>query len=91
MYDFVNRGVKEGNSTAEEIRWMERKMGNHEARTEDNHRDIYELMGTIGYMKKDLHKLVGMNQCSHYQTSPARDHPMEETLISQPEKSPWDK
>ena len=66
-------------------------MGNHDARTEDNHRYIYELMGTIGYMKEDLHKLVNMNQCSHYKISPARDHSMEETSVSQPEKAPRDK
>ena len=56
---------------------MAKQMGNHDYRIEDNHRDLYELMGTIGYMKEDLHKLVSMNHCSHYQTSPARDHPME--------------
>ena len=37
---------------------MANKMENHDARIEDNHRGIYELMGTIGYMKEDLHKLV---------------------------------
>ena len=66
-------------------------MGNHDAGTEDNHRDLYELMGTIGYMKEDLHKLVSMNQCNHCQTSHARDHPMEETVVAQPEKAPQDK
>ena len=45
-------------------------MGNHDARIEDNHRDLHELMGTIGYMKEDLHKLVNMNQRSHIQDSP---------------------
>ena len=70
---------------------MARQMGNHDARIEDNHRDLYELMGTIGYIKEDLQKLVNMNQCSHCQNSPARDHPMEDISVAQPVKSPGEK
>lgn len=67
---------------------MAKQMVNHGTRIEDNHRDLYELMGTIGYMKKDLHELVSMNQCSHCQTSPVRDHPTEENLVAQRGKVP---
>ena len=56
---------------------MARKMGNHNVRIEDNHRDLHELMGTIGYMEEDLQKLVNMNQSSHFHDSPVRDQPME--------------
>ena len=62
-------------------------MGKHDARIEDNRRDIYDLMGTIGYMKEELHKLVNMNQCSQCQISPARVHPME-TSVVHPRKAP---
>ena len=91
LYDVVNKGAKEGSSTTSKVKWMARKMGNHDPIIEDNHRDLYELMGTIGYMKEYLHKLVNMNQCSHCQTSPARDHPMDETSVAQPVKTLGDK
>ena len=87
----MNKGVIEGSSTAEEVKWMTRKMGNHDARIEDNHRYLYELMGTIGYIKEDLQKLVNMNQCNQCQNSSARDHPMEETSVAQLVKAPWEK
>ena len=62
------------------------QMGNHDARIEDNHIDLHELMGTIGYMKEDLQNLVNMNQSSHFQDSPVREQPMEETSVVQPVK-----
>ena len=84
----MNRGVIEGSSTAEEVKWMARQMGKNDVCIEDNHRDLHELMGTIGYTKEDRQKLVSMNQRSHFQDSPVRDHPMEETSVVQPEKDP---
>ena len=65
LYDIMNRGVTEGSSTAKEVNWMARQMGNHDTRIEDKNLYLYELMGTISYMKEDLHKLVNMNQCNH--------------------------
>ena len=84
----MNRGVTERISTAEEVKWMARQMRNHNAQIEVNHRYLHELMGTIGYMKEFLHKLVNMNQSSHFQDSPIRDHPMEETSVVHPVKDP---
>ena len=81
LYDIMNRGVYEGSKTTEEVKWMVRQMGNHDARIEDNHRVFHELLGTIGYMKEDLQKLVNMNQRSHIQDSPIRDQTMEETSV----------
>ena len=63
-------------------------MGNHDARIEDNHRDLHELMGTIGYMKEDLQKLVNMNQRSHIHDSPIKDQAMEETSLVHLVKDP---
>ena len=88
LYDIMNWGVTEGSSTAEELKWMAWQMGNHETRIEDNHRYLHELMGTIGYMKEDLQKLVNMNQSSHIHDSPIRDQEMEETSVIQPIKDP---
>ena len=62
---------------------MVRQMENHDAKIEDNHWDLHELMGSVYYIKEYLQKLVNMNQCNHCQDSPARDHPMEETSVSQ--------
>ena len=84
----MNWGVTEGISTTEEVKWMARQLGNHDARIEDNHRYLHELMGIIGYMKEDLHKLVNMNQSNHFQDSPIRDQPLEETSVVQPVKDP---
>ena len=66
-------------------------MGNHDARIEDNHVDLHELMGMIGYIKEDLKKLVKMNKGSHFQDSPIRDQLMEETSVAQPAKYPKEK
>ena len=67
---------------------MARQMGNHDARIEDNHRELQELMQTVDNIKDDLQNFVNMNQCCHFQDSPARDHPMEETSITHPTKVP---
>ena len=63
-------------------------MGNNDVCIEDNHRDLYELMGTTEYMKENLQKLVSINQSNHFQDSLVKDHPMEETSIVQPIKDP---
>ena len=70
---------------------MARQMGNHDSRIEDNHRDLHELMGTIDKIKEDVPKLFNMNQCSHFQDSLVRKHPMEETSIVQPVIVPGEK
>ena len=70
---------------------MVQQMGNHNARIDDNHIYLHKLMGTVGYMKEDLQKLVNMNQSSHFQDSPVRDHLMEETSVAQPTKDPKEK
>ena len=84
LYDIMNKEVKESRETVEEVKWMARKMGNQDSKLEYNHKDLYELMGTIDNIKKYVENPVNMNQCSHFQDSPARDHPMEETLVVQP-------
>ena len=88
LYEIMNREVTEGSSIAEEVKWMARQMGNHDAWIEDNHKDLHDLMGTIGYMKEDLQKLVNMNQSIHIHDSPIKDQEMEETLVVQPVKDP---
>ena len=88
LYDIINTGVTKGSLNVEEVKWMARQMGNHNARIEDNHRDLHELMGTIGYIKGALQKLVNMNQSIHFQDSPVRDKPMEEHSVVQSGKDP---
>ena len=63
-------------------------MGNQDVWIGDNHRYLYELMGTIAHMKEDLQKLVNMNQSSHIHDSPIRDQEMEEALVVQLVKDP---
>ena len=63
-------------------------MGNHDDQIEDNHGYLHELMGTIGYMKEDLQKLVNMNQSIYFHESPVRDWEMEETSVVQSVKDP---
>ena len=70
---------------------MERQMGNHDSRIEDNHRDLHELMGTVENIKEDVQKLINMNQCSHCQDSPAKDHPMEKNSVMKHIYEPSDK
>ena len=85
LYDIVNRSVTEGSKTTD---WMARQIENQDTWIEDNHRDLYDLMGTIGYMKDNLQKLVKMNQRSHIYDSPARDWAMEEASMVHPVKVP---
>ena len=61
-------------------------MGNHDARIEDNNRDMHDLVGTISYMKEDLRKLANMNQRSHIHDSLIWDQEIEETSIVYPVK-----
>ena len=61
LYDIMNRGVKEGSATAEEVKLMASQMGNHDSRIEDNHKDLHELMGTVDNIKEDVQKLVNIN------------------------------
>ena len=46
------------------MEWMVRQIENKDTHIEDNHRDLYEIMGNIGYVKDDLKNLVNMNQGS---------------------------
>ena len=61
LYDIMNRGVKEGSATAEEVKLMASQMGNHDSIIEDNHKDIHDLMGTVDKIKEDVQKLVNIN------------------------------
>ena len=67
---------------------MARQMGNHDARIEDNNRDMHDLVGTISYMKEDLRKLANMNQRSHIHDSSIRYQAMEEASVVHPVKDP---
>ena len=88
IYDIVNRSVTKGSKTTN---WMARHIENQDTRIEDNHRDLYDLMGTIGYMKDDLQNLVNMNQRNHIHDSPTKDQAMEEASVVQPVKDPKEK
>ena len=51
LYYIVNRGVTEGSKKKD---WMAREIENQDTWIEYNHRDLHDLMGTIGYLKEDL-------------------------------------
>ena len=57
------------------------KIENQDTRIEDNHCDLYEIVGNIGYMKDDLKKLVNMNHGSFIQDYQNRDQSMEEVSM----------
>ena len=81
LYDIINRSREENSKTME---WMVRQIDNQDSRIEDNHRDLYEVMGNISYMKDDLKKLVNMNHGSFIQYYQKRDQSMEEASMEQP-------
>ena len=66
--------------------WMVRQINNQDSHIEDNHRDLYEVMGNIGYMKDDLKNLVNMNQGMYFQENQNIYHAMEEASVEQPVK-----
>ena len=53
LYNIINISMEESSKTMD---WMVRQIENQDTRIEDNHRDLYEVMGNIGYMKDDLKK-----------------------------------
>ena len=60
-------------------------MGCQESKVDNNDRDLQEMMGTVYFIKEEVHKMVNMNQCSHCQeTLDHDDHPIEETSVVQP-------
>ena len=60
---------------------MVRQIDSQDSRIEYNHRDIYEVMGNIGYMKDDLKKLVDMSQGSYIHDNMKKYHAMEEATV----------
>ena len=60
---------------------MVRQIDSQDSRIEDNHCDLYEVMGNIGYMKDDLKKLVDMSQGSYIHDNMNKDHAMEEATV----------
>ena len=78
LYDIINRSVEENRKNME---WMVRHIDIRDSRIEDNHRDLYEVMGKIGYMKDDLKKLVDMSQGSYIHDNMNKYHAMEEATV----------
>ena len=91
IYELMNKGVKDGSATATEVKWLANQIGFHDSIIDDNHKDLCELMGIVDTIKEEVQKMVNMNQRSHCQESPARDHPMEETSVVQPVHEPGGK
>ena len=84
-------GIKDNIEMASDVRYMSNQIGCHDSRIDENHRDLCEIMGIVDTIKEEVRKLVNMNQRSHCQDSPARDHLMEETLVVQPVEVPGEK
>ena len=70
------------------MEWMARQIDNQDTSIEDNHRDLYEIMGNIGYMKDGFKYLVNMNQGNFIQDNQNRDQAMEDATVEQPDKEP---
>ena len=62
LYDIINRSIVEGSRTVD---WMVLQIENQDTQIKDNDRDLYDLMGNIGYMKDDLTKLVLWRETSY--------------------------
>ena len=58
LYDMISRNREESNKTME---WMAQQIDNQDTCIEDNHHNLYEIMGNIGYMKDGFKYLVNMN------------------------------
>ena len=65
VYEMVCTGVKENKILASDVKYLSNQMGFHESRIDDNDRDLRELMGTIHFIKVEVHKMSNMNHCSY--------------------------
>ena len=81
IYELLSTGVKESRVAMSDVKYLANEMGCHESRIDDNDRDLRELMGTIYFIKEEVHKLTNMNHSIHYQETPTQGHPMEETSV----------
>ena len=76
-------GVKESMVAATDVKYLDNQRGCHESQIDDNDHNLRELMGTIDFIKEEVHKLTNMNHCNHCQETPAQDHLMEESFVVQ--------
>ena len=83
IYELMSTGVKESRVATSDVKYLANQMGCHESIIDDNDCNLHELMGTIYFIKEEVHKLTNMNHCSHCQEIPTQDHPMEETFVVQ--------
>ena len=83
--------MKEGRVATTNVKYLANHMGFHDSMIDDNDRDLRELMGTIYFIKEEVHKLTNMNHCIHCQETPTQDHPMEETSVVHPIHGPGGK
>ena len=63
------------------MEWMIWHLDSQDSRIEYNHRDLYEVMGNIGYMKDDLKKLVDMSMESYIHDNMNKYHAIEEATM----------
>ena len=77
----MSTGVKESRVATSDVKYLANQMGCHESIIDDNDCNLHELMGTIDFIKEEVHKLTNMNHCNHCQETPSQDHLMEELFI----------
>ena len=74
LADFVTMGIIDNREMASnfkqlvaDVRHVSYQTSCHDSCIEDHNRDLKDLMGIVDRIRGDLHKLMQMDQCSHYQ------------------------
>ena len=71
----------------ETVSYTSLQISNHDARIDNNERNLREIMGKVDRIQEDLQHLINMNQGSKVnETTAAAEHPMEEESVVQPRK-----
>ena len=79
--------AQEVKSMGEVVSYTSLQISNHDARIDDNERNLREMMGKVDRIQEDLQCLISMNQCSKaFETPAAAVHPMEEESVVHPMK-----
>ena len=83
VFEAVCSGARKNQELSTNIGYVVSNHLFHESWIDDMDRDIKELLGNIDIIVEDVHKMVNMTQCSHFQeTTTNIVQPMEEVSLS---------
>ena len=94
LYEMIAIDIMDNKEIAQEVKsigevvsYTSLQINNHDARIDDNERNLREIMGKVDRIQEDLQRLINMNQGSKVnETTAATVHPMEEESVVQPMK-----